>query len=495
MVRLDPKTILVMINALELKTKWKYKDVKSWFLLWLKFGSNPDYNEIELTLKINYRALSQHRTKYNLKNLSQDHIQIIDKYRRLLLQGLLLSINYFFPDDLPFKLQELYNLTNEIYKPISPQKFSYKHDKIKVCYMSSDINANPVHLFISSLLLYYDRSKFEVFVLNTFTPDEISRVFQNYLDTNWVDVSKSDDKEIIQKIKNAEVDVLFDLSIHSTKNRIDVILQRPAPKIVSYLGYPNTLGIYNANTHRIVDNISDPSSSKHFYTEKLVKMNRCFLCYSPFRDYIVPIKYRIYNMKINVLILNKFEKYRNEHFLKMLSKLCLKNNDLQIYFACEKVRNRVIIKNVVPKNQCNFLQRKQNMSDYYDVINMFDMALDSFPYSGTTCSCNQMIMGLVPITLYDTNLNHVSNVSASIILHTDEKLNERFVCKNLDDYENKAQIEINRIRAGKNGELEKFRLEEEKWRWGVSEKFIKSMDPTDFMKEFEEKIIEIHNDT
>lgn len=55
---------------------------------------------------------------------------------------------------------------------------------------------------------------------------------------------------------------------------------KPAPIQISYLGYPNTTGLSTID-YRITDIIADPLNTEQQYSEKLIRLSKCFLCYFP----------------------------------------------------------------------------------------------------------------------------------------------------------------------------------------------------------------------
>ncbi|MFN5957395.1 MAG: hypothetical protein ACK462_05585, partial [Planctomyces sp.] len=101
----------------------------------------------------------------------------------------------------------------------------------------------------------------------------------------WAGVARHDGDALARAIADAKIDILIELNGLTAGNRYDALRFKPAPLIITYLGYPNTTGL-SAVDLRIVDSITDPPaphvpSSDAASTERLVRIDPCFLCYHP----------------------------------------------------------------------------------------------------------------------------------------------------------------------------------------------------------------------
>jgi hypothetical protein len=139
---------------------------------------------------------------------------------------------------------------------------------LHVAYMSPDLNRNAVGLFVWPLFALHDPARFRVTIYNTrwkngaAVSDAITcwhrRTAAALPHVRWRDVGHMvDDEALARRIHSDGVDVLVDLLGAGVGNRLGVLARRPAPRIVNYLGFPDTVDIA-AVTHRITDGLVDP---------------------------------------------------------------------------------------------------------------------------------------------------------------------------------------------------------------------------------------------
>ena len=67
----------------------------------------------------------------------------------------------------------------------------------------------------------------------------------------------------------------------------------------------------------------------------------------------------------------------------------------------------------VHKKKLKILSKTHNQHDHMNLYNSIDIALDTFPYNGTTTTFEALWMGVPVITL--SGKNHISRVSSSIL--------------------------------------------------------------------------------
>jgi predicted O-linked N-acetylglucosamine transferase (SPINDLY family) len=197
--------------------------------------------------------------------------------------------------------------------------------------------------------------------------------------------------------------------------------RKPAPIQITYIGYPNTTGL-QAMDYRFTDAIADPlDSSDRYYAEELIRLPHCFLCYQPSAK-LPPVS----NLPAKTLgfisfgCCNNLSKLTSEVIALWCQILhAVPNSRLIIkvrWFDDTQTRDRYLA--LFASHDID-LQRIELVGLIIDPVqhlayyNNIDIALDSFPYNGTTTTCEALVMGVPTLTLSGTN--HASRVGHSLL--------------------------------------------------------------------------------
>ncbi len=96
----------------------------------------------------------------------------------------------------------------------------------------------------------------------------------------WRNIADKSAAEAAALILSDRVDILVDLTGHTSGNRLDVMALKPAPVQATWIGYPNSTGLPTID-YRFTDAVADPVDTPQRYTETLVRLPGPFLCYTP----------------------------------------------------------------------------------------------------------------------------------------------------------------------------------------------------------------------
>lgn len=314
------------------------------------------------------------------------------------------------------------------------------HEKIHVGYLSPDFKQHSVTRFIEPILKTHDSRRFNVTCYSdTPYPDHVTHRLKRF-GWEWRDTSGISNNRLFEQIQSDQIQILVDLAGHTANNRMSLLAQKPAPIQVTYLGYPNTTGL-QAMDYRITDAVADPPGlTDRWHTEKLIRVPGSFLCYqapagTP-EPSVLPsinangITFASFNnrAKITASVIRTWaailESVPN-------ARLILKSKALEDPGVCQQLIAQFDDCHVDPKRLelYGFLPPEKHMGLYHRV----DVALDTFPYNGTTTTCDALWMG-VPVIVLEGD-NHVSRVGVSLLTSTG--LNA-FIAHSVDDYIHKA---------------------------------------------------------
>ena len=334
-----------------------------------------------------------------------------------------LALNYerpFTDDEIFRKHQEYGAVFNRPGGFPKPQPVAQK--KLRVGYVSADFRRHSVNYFFEPVLRNHDLEKFEVFCYyNNHSEDEVTANLKQ-IANHWRPIKHLNDRQVAQLIDDDGIDILVDLSGHTNGSRLPVFGLKPSPIQCSWLGYPNTTGLTTVD-YRITDEYADPpNSSLSYYTETLLRLPGGFSCYQGDESLPVPRKKNRANQKANVTFgcFNNLIKVTDEVidvWARLLtvtgsSRLMLKSglggsNDLH-----EPIVSRFSQAGIDP-DRVIIRDRIDNWGDHVRLYGEIDIALDPFPYNGTTTTCEALWMGIPVVVLAGTS--HAGRVGFSLM--------------------------------------------------------------------------------
>ncbi len=147
---------------------------------------------------------------------------------------------------------------------------TYKHDKIRVAYLSADFHEHATAYLMAGLFEAHDKSRFDITAIS-FGPDTgdamRGRLQSAFL--RFVDVRNNSDHEVAALLRELEIDIAVDLKGYTQHHRAGILAYRAAPIQVNYLGYPGTMGA-DFIDYIIADAAVIPPEDRIHYSEKVV---------------------------------------------------------------------------------------------------------------------------------------------------------------------------------------------------------------------------------
>lgn len=291
--------------------------------------------------------------------------------------------------------------------------------RLRMGYLSPDLRNHSVSYFLAPLLRHHNRAAVDVICYCDNRPDAKSSWLQSFV-TEWYETGSLSCAECAGLIRSHELDVLVDLAGHtSPQNRLLTMAARPARLHINAIGYPDTSGLTRID-YRLTDAVCDPpGDSDDRHTERLLRLDPCFLCYAPPGD-APPVAVREDCAHTVFGCFNALPKL-SQNTLSLFSaimkrlpeaRLLLKASELVDSVLQTALRAELLALGISPDQ----LEVRGPTSTYQEHLLSYgdvDVALDPFPYNGTTTTCEALWMGIPVITLQGTS--HVSRVGASLL--------------------------------------------------------------------------------
>jgi predicted O-linked N-acetylglucosamine transferase (SPINDLY family) len=294
--------------------------------------------------------------------------------------------------------------------------------RLKIGYVSPDFRDHPVGRFAWAVLSGHDREQFDVTCYSSLpspaAADQLTERMRQAAST-WRDVRRLSDEELAQQIRDDQIDVLVDLAGHSAHHRLLAFARRPAPVQITWLGYPNTTGM-RAMAWRLTDACADPPGmTEALHTEQLLRLPRCAWCFTPPEVSPEPARSSD-NWGVTFGSFNSLSKL-NDELLRLWGRVLTATPGSRLLLKAaglegEQTRQRVM----TTFNTCGIASERIEMlppaadfATHLATYSQIDVALDAYPYHGTTTTCEALWMGVPVVTL--AGQTHVSRVGVSLL--------------------------------------------------------------------------------
>jgi protein O-GlcNAc transferase len=300
--------------------------------------------------------------------------------------------------------------------------------RLRIGYVSAHLDkpASCVYFFADGWFKGYDREKFHVTVYSNSDNTEIHqrRVIGDTVD-ELVLIFNKGTQAVVEKIVKDEIDILVDFCGHADNGRLDIFACQPAPVQVTWIAYPNSTGLECLH-FRVADAYSDPLDSEQPFSEQLYRLPETFLCFtarSATPD-VAPCP-AIENGFVTFGSFNTIAKVQDECLdlwvtvIKSVpdSRLCLKAGTTFSFPSLREMWLKKLEERGIARNRILVLGYQPGVDGHLKAYNQIDIALDCFPYSGTTTTTEALLMGVPVVTIAAPTDSpvHASNVGCSLL--------------------------------------------------------------------------------
>jgi protein O-GlcNAc transferase len=286
--------------------------------------------------------------------------------------------------------------------PRPPAATKRADGRLRIGFVSPDLRSHSVAWFLLPVLPQIDRSKFELHAFSELAQEDAisQRLKSNF--ASWTKTVGMDDDALAAAIRARDIDVLVDLAGHTAGNRLAVFAMRPARVQMSWLGYPGPTGLRTIDW-RLSDGDLDPGD--------MPSPERAWRLETGAHGYALPpgapdIEPRPDNAPPVFGSFNNWPKHSPtciETWAQILravpqATLLLKNKAMADDATAAAARAAFAAHGIEPARiLCR--SRIDDPRGHLALYGRIDIALDPFPYNGTTTTCEALAMGVPVVAL------------------------------------------------------------------------------------------------
>jgi len=354
---------------------------------------------------------------------------------------------------------------------------------LRVGYVSADLCQHTVGLFVKDVLKAHDPAQVTAFAYSAGqVSDWVTEVIRAAC--QFLDVAALDDTALADLIRQDGIDVLVDLSGHTAGSRLTVFARRPAPVLVSWLGYFATTGL-SAMDAVLLDEWHGPPEIETQFVEPVVRLAGGRFCYTPVPwapEVVAPPPYKTRGY-ISFGCFNNTAKLNPgviDLWARILAavpdaRLVLKWRTFHDEALSQALREAFALRGVDPTRL-----ELRGASFHVDVLKEYadiDIALDPFPFTGGLTSCEALWMGVPVVTWPQSRVVSRQTFALLSVIGLPE-----LAAKDAEDY-----VRIAVTLANDKERLSALRV-------GMRERMRSSplMDVAGFTRQFERKLIDLY---
>jgi predicted O-linked N-acetylglucosamine transferase (SPINDLY family) len=279
-------------------------------------------------------------------------------------------------------------------RPLDPEK------RIVVGYVAAEFRQHSAGLTLLPVLSHHDHAKFEIICYYSWPgEDEYTARFKELADV-WVDAWQLSDEELADRIQADNVDILIDVSGHTTGNRLQAFARKPAPIQATGFGHATGTGMQTMD-YVLADPIFIPPSVRHLFAEKIHDLP-CLITIEPVLDLQPSELPMLRNGYVTFGVFNRIYKISDEairvwsRLMRELpgSRIVLKHGLLDDRLLRDSLIARFVAQGIAEENiTCmGSTSRNDHLLAFADV----DISLDTFPQNGGISTWESLYAG-VPV--------------------------------------------------------------------------------------------------
>ncbi|AUN95740.1 O-linked N-acetylglucosamine transferase, SPINDLY family protein [Pseudazoarcus pumilus] len=309
--------------------------------------------------------------------------------------------------------------------------------RLRVGFVSGDLRNHPLRYFIEPVWEGLEPDTFEIFAYSSCPQeDAVSEGLRGKV-SSWCNVHALDDDALASRIRSDRVDILVDLSGHTTYNRLTVFARKPAPLQLTWIGYPATTGL-TAIDYRFVAAPADFCRQlAPCFTEKLIALGDAVI-FRP--EAVLPPVTPPPVLERGQFTFGSFNRLAkvSASTIALWARVLTQVPDARLLIgAIDDERSGAKIVEALTRLGVGRdrleLRPRVGMADYLRMHAEVDLLLDTVPYAGGTTTNHALWMGVPTLSLDGGGLQQRSGSGRMRALGLDE-----WIAADEDDYVTKA---------------------------------------------------------
>jgi predicted O-linked N-acetylglucosamine transferase (SPINDLY family) len=298
----------------------------------------------------------------------------------------------------------LHRKTTPAPERLSPAR-GYRHDRIRLGYLSSDFCRHAMSFLIAELFERHDRERFELFgyCISLDDGSEIRRRVIGAFD-HYASIRALSDEEAARRIRADEIDILIDLNGLTSGSRLQILRWRPAPLQATYLGFVGPVPLPELD-YLFCDNIVIPPSIAACYEPRPLYIAETYQANDSKRSIGAPTTRATAGLPENRFVFCCFSnhyKITEAMFAAWMEILGRVGNAVLWLIAdnkwsCRNLHLRAAAAGIDPGRV--IFAGRVDPSQYMARLALADLFLDTSPYNAGTIASDALRMGLPLVTL------------------------------------------------------------------------------------------------
>jgi len=286
---------------------------------------------------------------------------------------------------------------------------------LRVGFFSADFRRHPVAQFFLPVLEAFDPTRIEAVLYHSSPILDATSERCRRAAAKFVEAAPLDDFQLLRQARLDRLDAAVDLSGPGFGSRLPAFAARIAPVQATWLGYPGSTGVPGVDL-RFVDDRTDPDGAEAHATERLVRLPAPFLRWRaehPATPRVAggPFTFGGFNAAAK---LNRETCRRWAEAVRAVpgSRLLLKAQGFRHASGRERVGGWLVEAGLAAERftlRADLPDYAAHLAAYAEV----DVALDTFPYHGTTTTVEALSQGVPTVSLVGDR--HAARVGRTLL--------------------------------------------------------------------------------